>query len=699
MRAKPILIFLALAVLSVHAASLFGQRSLVTTVPAQEQTTSLISNVPKRIAFISDIGGGESLYVTEPDHSDVNPFGKLHLDNVRIPGPYNLVFSPDRKQVMFVGHSTTHKDQALWMMNSDGSGARKLMDWKWGVHSPFEASWSPAGDQIAIVIEMQNLHGIYLMNVDGSNFHFVAYGDQFSWSPDGQQLAITGYVPKQQGRYLQLVNIDGSNLRLISTSSRASDCAWSPDGKLLAFSEYRAETTPESRFNVFVIQPDGREQKTILENVPLYSGLTWSPHGEFLSFITDFEGNRGLYAWSPQRLSQKGLRFFTGVEGPFDWSPDGKHIAYGEDGVRLVDVETSKTKILFHTSGFGRPLWLKDGNSLLLTSWPRRWTIDSQDLDVYTTKLEPQFITRLTEEGLHVYDVSCPPTGKLIAFAALPTPKSALSNSIVYAVNPDGRNRRRLPVAKIEPGWFAWSADGTKIAFVKEKSNCSGCSSGNLEIHMANADGSGERVLVKDPSWNFAPAWLPDGKSIVFLSDRANTHGIYAADVKSKRTRLVLELSLSITDHFRVGNSDKFVPLLWSPDTTKLAIGSRSSIASSQSSISVIDLKKPSAVFRFSGIAPYMLSWTPDSQRIVIVDLVHGLVMNSITPSYVDLLAVDGSGRVKLIPAHTQVAPQLFRIVWRLDGERFASSGISIFNGDGSNQRWIVSGFRPAWVR
>jgi TolB protein len=132
---------------------------------------------------------------------------------------------------MFIAQARNGTGAGLWMMKTDGSGARKLIDWKWMMHYPFRAAWSPAGDRVAFVTLTENASAIYSMNLDGSDFHFVAYGDDFSWSPDGRQLALTAYVPQRLGRYLQLVSIDGSNIRQISSSGRASACAWSPDGK------------------------------------------------------------------------------------------------------------------------------------------------------------------------------------------------------------------------------------------------------------------------------------------------------------------------------------------------------------------------------------------------------------------------------------------------------------------------------------
>ena len=681
MRSKLIPIFLGFLV-SINVAGVLGQQSQ--------------ANVPNRIAFISDIGGVPSIYVADPDHSDVNLRGILKLNNVPIPR-HDLVFSPDRTKVLFVASSARPRTAALWIANTDGTGARKLIDWKWLVHSPFRAAWSPAGDRIAFVASTPDSYAIYLINPDGSNLRSVGIGDDFSWSPDGKQLVFTGFLYQQPGRFVYVVNINGTNLRQISSSRSAVQCRWSTDGKLIAVAEDRPETAPESRFNIFVIQPDGRGQKRVLENVPLYSDLVWSPRGELLSLVTKVEGSQGLYTWAAQANSQRSLRFFPGVAARFDWSPDGRQIVYGVDRVSLVDTETARTRVLFHTSGFGRPLWFPNGKRLLLQHTESIWrhTIQSSELDFWTTNLEPRFISRLTDESLVVTDLSSPPTGTRIAFAAATKMNNSWSNS-VYVVNPDGSQMRKLPVTFIHSGWFAWSPDGTKIAFVKERSPT------NYQIHVANADGSGEQILVDHPSWNFAPAWLPDGESIMFLSDRENGHAVYSVEVNSKRTRRVLDVSSSIHRHFVIGKRQPFIPVLWSPDVTKLAV-------QLEGSIIIIDITKPAGVVRYNGVAPSLQNWTPDSQRIVVADLPDhmGIALNS-RPSYhsFEVYATDGNvSHPPYLTVSVSEIPslQISRVAWRSDGERLAASdssgGISVSSANGSDRRPILRGSQPIWVR
>ena len=50
----------------------------------------------------------------------------------------------------------------------------------------------------------------------------------------------------------------------------------------------------------------------------------------------------------------------------------------------------------------------------------------------------------------------------------------------------------------------AWSADGTRIAYVEG-------SVGFNRLMVMNADGSGQTVITPTPSTQFGPAWSPDG--------------------------------------------------------------------------------------------------------------------------------------------------------------------------------------------
>ncbi|MBS4097588.1 MAG: Tol-Pal system protein TolB [Sulfuricella sp.] len=72
----------------------------------------------------------------------------------------------------------------------------------------------------------------------------------------------------------------------------------------------------------------------------------------------------------------------------------------------------------------------------------------------------------------------------------------------------------------------AWSPDGQKLAIALSKDGHA------LQIYTINADGSGVKRLTYSNGSDSAPSFSPDGKSIVFTSDRGGSPQIYriAAD-------------------------------------------------------------------------------------------------------------------------------------------------------------------------
>jgi Tol biopolymer transport system component len=77
------------------------------------------------------------------------------------------------------------------------------------------------------------------------------------------------------------------------------------------------------------------------------------------------------------------------------------------------------------------------------------------------------------------------------------------------ACRPEGRTPASTP-----------SVGSGQIAFVSTRD-------GNHEIHVTNADGSGQTNLTNHPAMDWFPTGSPDGKKIAFATDRDGDRAIY----------------------------------------------------------------------------------------------------------------------------------------------------------------------------
>ncbi len=102
-----------------------------------------------------------------------------------------------------------------------------------------------------------------------------------------------------------------------------------------------------------------------------------------------------------------------------------------------------------------------------------------------------------------------------------------------YAVvaNADGSGLRTLTrIAVVNGKTLNWSPDGRKIVFVSDRD-------GNLEIYVINADGSGRRNLTRQPGHDSDPAWSPDGRKIAFTTKREGNFEIYVMNADGSGQR------------------------------------------------------------------------------------------------------------------------------------------------------------------
>ena len=148
--------------------------------------------------------------------------------------------------------------------------------------------------------------------------------------------------------------------------------------------------------------------------------------------------------------------------------------------------------------------------------------IDTTDLVIFDPKTQKH--ERLTKQA-HIYSADLSPDKKTI----VATRRNGMWIDLVL-INADGTNVREL-ISK--PGMYfdapCWSPDGSQIATVVKNGR-------NSDIVLVNpATGAMGLLFASDICEDNEPEFSPDGKWIIFSSDRSGIWNIYAWDLAGKR--------------------------------------------------------------------------------------------------------------------------------------------------------------------
>ena len=154
-----------------------------------------------------------------------------------------------------------------------------------------------------------------------------------------------------------------------------------------------------------------------------------------------------------------------------------------------------------------------------------RWALD--DYDVYAANLSGQDMQRLTSSPGYDAEATISPDGKTIVWTSVKD-----GDLDLYTMSLDGTNVRRLtddvgydggaffsPDSKRIVYRAAHPTDPSEVAKYKELLAQRLIEPGQLELFVMNADGSGKKQVTTTGASNFSPYFHPDGKRIIFSSN------------------------------------------------------------------------------------------------------------------------------------------------------------------------------------
>ena len=209
------------------------------------------------------------------------------------------------------------------------------------------------------------------------------------------------------------------------------------------------------------------------------------------------------------------------------WSPDGETIAYtsykdGSPMVYLHEISSGKIKRISDRKGLNMGgSWMSDGTKLALTL-----SFDNENQDIYLIDLSGKILERYTNHwGIDV-SPSFSPDGTKMAFVS-----NRSGNPQIYIKDLKNGNEERLTFDLKYCTSPVWSRLD-KIAFTA-------MNDGHFDIYTINPDGSNMRRLTEDEDNSEDPCWSPDGRYIVFSSNREAGYHLYIMNSNGQNQRRI----------------------------------------------------------------------------------------------------------------------------------------------------------------
>jgi serine/threonine protein kinase/Tol biopolymer transport system component len=370
-------------------------------------------------------------------------------------------------------------------------------------------------------------------------------------SPDGKYVAYVMNEAAGQSIWIRHV-ATSSNVQIAPTAEASyGDVTFSPDGNYVYYATQGSREPANSLYQVPVL---GGAPKKITERV--HGGIAFSPDGKQIVFARwkpgRGEGPRSEKLLIVMNVDGTGERTLTSRWTPeviYDsaWSPDGRVIAFtvfdlSDNNFSIVGVRaadgTEKPIVSKKWFNVGRIAWLADGSGLLVpgsdkpSGLPQIWHL------AYPTGEWRRITNDLNGYG----DVSLSADSKTL----ITVQSDQVSNIWIAHAGDDARAKQVTSGAgRYGAGDFAKSANGAgfidrgggvcwtpdgRIAYHS-------LASGRLDLWIMNADGTGRRQLTSDSGSNIHPSPSPDGRYIVFESDRGGKDDVWRMDLDGNNAK------------------------------------------------------------------------------------------------------------------------------------------------------------------
>jgi eukaryotic-like serine/threonine-protein kinase len=496
-------------------------------------------------------------------------------------------------------------------------------------------------------------------------------------SPDGKYVIHVVDDRQQQSLWIRQVSTS-SNVQINPPADVSYyGLTFSPGGEYLYYVIWDKKT-PLALYQMPVLGGTARKLITDIDSV-----VTFSPDGKQFAFLRGYpsQGLLTVRVANADGTSERLLATRKLGLGPFGdpaWSPDGKVIVYpaentdaNGDFMTLIGVQVgdgSEKQISSHRWWrLGRTAWLRDASGLVFNA---RDSIASPS-QIWYVSYPGGEAHRITNDLNDYLDVSLTADS-----SALVTVQSEQISNIWDSPNQNTNRSSQITSSKFDGlQSISWTPDG-KIVY-------DSAATGHLDLWTSEANGSGQKQLTADAGNNSWPSVSPDGRYVVFVSDRTGANHLWRIDIDgSNPTQLTNGIGesnpqCSPTGQWVVFNSKSvdaplsMVPILGG-ETIKIDVKTAGGVAVSPDGKWIASThwepsKINTAIYAFQGGEPqksldidaYYFRWTPDGRSLAFVD--------DRNPSVIIEQPIDGGPPRQLADFKPD---RIFSFAWSHDGKQ-----------------------------
>lgn len=314
--------------------------------------------------------------------------------------------------------------------------------------------------------------------------------------------------------------------------------AWSPDGRQLVFQSYRT-----GNFQLWVMNADGTGQRQLTSGFADHREPSFSPDGRSIIFSSDISGRYAIHLLSLADGTIRQLTHGSSQDAEPCLSRDGRRFAYVADkkvvmiaaigGAASVAASVPKTADPRLWSELNAPCFAPGGDLAYVSN------VDG------TMRLHVGDRVLVAGEDIYPFKAGWLPGGDLIYGAGGrirrlgPTGAAGTIDftAAVPVTTPDYRRRQRdlsnrSPRQVVGIGSPVLSPDGKQIAFRALN-----------DIYLLTIGDPKPKLLIGGGYYKADPAWSPDGRQLLYTTDRSRTPNLWLRDLATGDDRQLTHLT------------------------------------------------------------------------------------------------------------------------------------------------------------